>query len=158
MSQDFKKIRILRDNREQTPWKFENYPNVIVEPETLWVGDYTLVGHDMPNDDYSIIIERKADCRELAKNLGSDWKRFEREMKRAKGYNTKLILVCSPNNFYELYRDKLTMMHPNFIRKQLMILKLKYNVHCMFFNTPADAEQYCVFLFNSILKLMDEDE
>lgn len=153
MSQN--QTKILFDSREQNPFLFKEYDYIRPVRETLEVGDYTLVGHDMPGDDQSVIVERKADTKELLTNIGQKWERFLNEMKGIREYKNRMILVCGPNNIEFLYRQGLTQVHPNFFYKQLAILQIEYGVPVIFMPDRIHAESYMVRYFNHIIRLMN---
>lgn len=159
MKKDNKKktIRILCDTREQTPFEWEGYDGLTVTKETLDAGDYTIVGHDRPKDDYSIIIERKKNCNELVGNVGANWERFLREAEILTQYKTKLIIVTGPCNFDYLYDNGLTKIHPNFALKQLAYLQMKFGISTLYFPNKELAENYVFRLFVEISKLIKED-
>lgn len=150
-------VKIIRDTREQTPFTFKQYPEVYTYVDKLDAGDYSLCGHDMPNDDYSVVIERKKTCLELASNLGQNWDRFLREMELLKDYKIKVLVVCEKNNFYKIYKEGRTKLHPNFIRKRLLYLQIKYGINFMFFPDQDCAEEYVVKLFKEILTITEEE-
>jgi hypothetical protein len=72
--------------------------------DTLECGDYTPIAFDMPNDDYSLIIERKLSARELIGNIGKNWERFQRELEKMSFYQNKFLVVCGPEEYYQLYK------------------------------------------------------
>jgi len=89
-------LNILRDNREQKGWDFENFA-VAVEDKTLETGDYTLAEfchHDEENDTYypDYAVERKAG-EDFVKSLTHDIDRFRKEVKRASDWDSKLLVL-----------------------------------------------------------------
>lgn len=158
MKQNTKKnpIRILRDTREQTPFEWDGYEDITITSETLEAGDYTIVGHDMPGDDSSIIVERKKNCNELIGNVGANWDRFLREAELLAQYKTKLIIVCGPCNFDYLYDNKLTKLHPNFVFKQLAHLQINYGISTLYFPNKEQAENYVFRLFVETIRSVRE--
>lgn len=150
-------IPILQDTREQDPLLFQDYP-VKIFTDTLSAGDYSLVGHDQPNDDYSIIIERKKNCSELVTNLGSKWETFIVEAERLQQYKHRQIVVCGPNNFEYLINKNYTTLSLNFIYKRLSILTIDYGIPVIFCPDRSHAENYIFRLFKHVLIKMDLDE
>jgi ERCC4-type nuclease len=148
--------RILIDTREQDGFLFDGYEAQCTS-EKLDAGDYTIVGHDMANDDNSIIIERKKNCNELIGNVGTNWERFLREAEQLTKYKTKLIVVTAPCNFEFLYNNQLTRLHPNFVYKQLSYLQINFGISTLFFPTKEVAENYVFRLFIETLRLTEED-
>lgn len=151
MNKSSKKIQIIVDTREQTPFLWKDYADVGVQSDTLGAGDYTLCSHDMPLDDNSIIIERKKNCQELINNLGAAWDRFEIEMVKMSQYKNKLIIVCGNDNFEELYNKGYTKVHPNFAYKQLATISVRYGVNTCFLGSYINAENYVYRLFKEVI-------
>ena len=143
-------MKIIIDTREQESLKFLDYEGISTCVDKLDAGDYPLCGHDMINDDDSIIIERKASSRELLGNLGTGWDRFKNELEILSKYRHKLIVVCGPNNFDYLYSRDLTKLSPNFVYKRLGEIYLNYNIQTFFANTREEAESYIARLFKQI--------
>lgn len=148
-------LRIIRDTREQQPLLWEGYDGVQVGRDTLSAGDYSLAGNDLPGDDFSIIVERKQDCQELCKNLGSKWDNFIAEAEKLQKYYFRQIVVCGPDNFEHLYMQGLTKLHPGFIYRQLSILAVDYGIPTVFLANRSAAENYIFRLFNRVKKLTD---
>lgn len=151
-------LKIISDTREQYPFEFKEYDNIRIYNDTLDFGDYTLVGHEFPHDDESIIIERKAHCKELLNNLGTNWNRFEREAEELQKYKHKCIIVCGPENFNMLYRQNLTQINPDFAYRQLSILHTKYQLPTLFFENRENAENYVYRMFKRIKELVNNYE
>lgn len=143
-------MQIIVDTREQEPLKFEGYEGLTLCKDKLDAGDYTLVGHDMPNDDDSVIIERKASCRELLGNLGAGWDRFKNELEILSKYRHKCIVVCGHNNFDYLYTRDMTKLSPNFVYKRLGDIYLTYGISVFFANSREEAESYIARMFKQI--------
>jgi ERCC4-type nuclease len=151
MNQDTKKIPIIIDTHEQIPFLWNGYDGVSIYHDTLKAGDYTLVGHDMPKDDDSIIIERKKSCQELCSNLVTYWDRFERELEMLSQYKHKFIVVADNNNFESIYNKGYTKVHPNFIYKKLSLIYLSYGVNTLFLGSHKESEQFLYRLFKEII-------
>jgi len=153
--QEETKIKVLYDSREQNPFLFNGYDYIVTSKETIPYGDYTLVGHEFPQDDHSVIIERKANTQELVTNIGQKWEQFVAEMEQVSRFKHKMILVCGPNNIDFLYRQGLTKIHPNYFFKQLAVLDIEYGVSTIFMPNREMAESYLVRYFNHIVRLMN---
>lgn len=150
-------IPILQDTREQDPLLFNDY-SVKIFQDTLPCGDYSLVGHDQPNDDYSIIIERKKNCSEFITNLGTSWDRFINEAEKLRTYKYRQIVVCGPNNFEFLIERGFTKLSLNFIYKRLATLSLDYGIPVIFCPDRPHSENYIFRLFKEIMLRMRDDE
>jgi ERCC4-type nuclease len=148
-----KKINIIVDTRENDPLLFSLYDEEIkTHRDKLDAGDYTLFAHDMPGDDDSIIIERKANCQELVNNLGKKWEQFKAEAELLSKYKHKVILVCGPDNFNYLYDRGFTRLHPNFIYKQLNYLWINYGIQTLFLPDRDTAENYIFRSFVEVIR------
>jgi ERCC4-type nuclease len=151
------KLHILIDTREQNPLTWSTYQGISTALETLPCGDYTITGHDLPSDDNSIIVERKKDCKEFARNIGADWDRFKNELELMREYKNKMIIICTPNNFDELYQIGFTKLHPNFVAKQLAVIQTHYQIPVLFMNNRSDVENLMFRMFYEILKKTEEE-
>ena len=152
------KLHIIRDTRDQNPLIFSEYDYIEVGVDKLDAGDYTIRCHDMPGDDYSVMIERKADCQELVTNLCKNWDRFLAEAELLSKYKVAQIVVCGPDNFEYLYTRGFTKLHPNFVYKQLTHLLCTYGISTTFLPDRASAESYIVRLFNNIRRITNDNE
>ena len=68
------------------------------ETSKLFIGDYQ--DFNRPN----VIVDRKQNIAELAKNCTSDHERFRRELQRAQKANTTLVVLVEQNRYKD--RDK----------------------------------------------------
>lgn len=64
----------------------------------LFIGDY------MEYSNPSVVIDRKQNIAELAKNCTADHVRFRNELERAKAVGAKLVILVEQNRYYD--RDK----------------------------------------------------
>ena len=76
---------IIQDTREQTPFKFS--PGIPVELSKLDTGDYS-----MKNLTDLVTIERKS-VQDLVGCIGKGRERFERELKRMRGYRYRAVVI-----------------------------------------------------------------
>jgi ERCC4-type nuclease len=86
-------LHIIRDTREQQPWKFEGF-DASLSDETITTGDYTLAelcDHDERNDTYhpNYAIERKS-TQDFVSSITSGRERFKEEIKRASEWESPL--------------------------------------------------------------------
>lgn len=153
-----RKINIIVDTRETQPLLFSTYDDIEICRDKLDAGDYSMSGYDLPGDDNSIIIERKADCQELVTNLGSKWKQFEAEARLLSMYKHKAIIVCGPDNFEYLYTRGFTKLHPNFIYKQLSYLFINFGIPTIFMSDRENAENYIYRLLIEVRRKNDREE
>lgn len=153
MKKPIKKIKILRDTREQNPWNFDRFVEYIdISKDTIPYGDYTLVGHEHYKDDNSIIIERKKNTLEIVTNLGTAWDRFKCELEELSKFRYKQIIVCNSCNIEYLYRSGMTKLNPAFFYRQLSSIYINYNIPTLFFDNSSQAEEYVSRLFYQIVK------
>jgi ERCC4-type nuclease len=145
------KIKIIVDTREKEPLRFSNY-ECCIGIDTLDAGDYSICGFDRPNDDESIIIERKKDCKELVSNLVQKWNVFSRELEIISKYKHKYIVVCGPNNFPFLYSRGFTQVHPSFVYSKIAEIMMNYQIPVIFASSREDAENIIYRLFKQVIK------
>lgn len=146
-------MRILSDTREQQPLLWIGYSDLKITTEKLDCGDYTIVCHDRPNDDFSVIIERKKNCQELIGNLGTNWDRFEAEAQLMVKYQIRQIVVCGPDNFKFLYDYGFTQMQTTILYKRLAYLQCVYGISTVFLPNREAAELYIYRLFKEVMIL-----
>jgi len=149
-------LKIICDTREQNPFEWDT--DVQLYNDTLPCGDYTLVGHDLPTDDFSVIIERKASCQELITNLAKKWDAFENELALLQKYHTKCIVVCEPSCFPLLYHNKWTKLHPNFVESRLLYIYVRYQIPTIFFSNSTTARNYVHNLFKKVKRVCNDSE
>jgi ERCC4-type nuclease len=94
---------MLVDSREkpkaiQSILKYFDSIGLVHESAKLFIGDYQ--DYNRP----SIIVDRKQNIAELAKNCTSDHERFRRELQRAEKANATLVVLVEQNRYKD--RDK----------------------------------------------------
>lgn len=98
-------LTILRDNREQKPWTFDDH-GAEVRNETITTGDYTLAEfcfYDEDNDTYhpNYAVERKGG-EDFIKSITHSRDRFLKEIKRASEWDPELtVLIEEPLRTYK---------------------------------------------------------
>lgn len=89
------------------------------------LGEYTL--------EQEVVIERKHNLDEICGNFTVERERFEREMLRAKAYNTKVFLIIENASWSDIflgnYRSKL---EPKSLVGSLFSWQAKYNLTIIF--------------------------
>lgn len=149
------KLHIIHDTREQKPLFVDDdrwLQFIKIGRDTLSAGDYSVAGHDLPTDDDSIILERKADCVEFATNLVAKWETFQQEMEKISRYRHKQIIVCKPENFAWLYDNGFTQVHPRMFLKRISEIYLDYGVSTVFLNSRQTAARYMYSLLRNVAK------
>jgi len=143
-------LPILVDTREQNPFNWEKYEGIRIYQDTLEAADYTLVGHEFYNEDDSVLVEKKKNCLELVTNLCKKWDQFEKELVIMSQYKHKCIVVCGEYNFWEIYTQRMTKVHPNFVNKRLSEIYLNYGVPTLFLKNRSTAEDFVFRMFCQI--------
>ena len=120
---------ILQDTREQTPLVF-NYEYISeVKKQKLLVGDYMA----MFTDGYipPISIERKS-LQDLVGSLSKGYKRFKKEIIRAKENNIQLIILIEASMTKVLKGIEESYRSGDEILQQLHTIAVRYNIpfHC----------------------------
>ena len=106
----------------------------------LWFGDY--MDYSKPN----IVIDRKQNIAELAKNVTADRSRFVAELERAKSVGAKLVILVEQNRFKDrnnwihvtdisdllLWSNPHTKIRGEKVFRVLSSLVYKYNISVVF--------------------------
>jgi ERCC4-type nuclease len=97
-------LTIIRDNREQKGWDFEQFPVEVVDA-TIKTGDYTLpeLCDQDENDTYhpTFAVERKGG-KDFASSIHGDRDRFKAEIKRASDWEEPLpVLIEEPRRTFK---------------------------------------------------------
>jgi ERCC4-type nuclease len=114
-------LDILRDNREQKGWEFDNF-DATLHDETINTGDYTLAqlcGHDPDNDTYfpRFSVERKSGP-DLVQSITRERERFQAEVKRALDWDSELVVMIEePRRLFK--RQEGFMTHNNITWPQI---------------------------------------
>jgi ERCC4-type nuclease len=151
-------LNILRDNREQKPWSFNDF-SVNTMDETLNTGDYTLAEfceHDEENDTYypNYAIERKAG-QDFVSSITRHRSRFLKEVKRASDWDSELlVLIEEPKRLFKRqqgfmrYRD----VTPASIFGTVEEWERFYNVEFRFVGTRQRGQQITFDTLSSRLR------
>lgn len=85
-------MKIIVDNREQSPFRFEDarYDGVVVQAGSLQTGDYSLAGLES-----RVAVERKS-LADFIGSISTGRDRFERELTRARGLDAFMVVIESP--------------------------------------------------------------
>lgn len=147
-------VTIIQDTREKKPWNFEFYGfNQIVD--TLKTGDYTIMGLE-----HIVRIERKRSTSEIAMNLGLKSKPFFAEMTRMLNFPHRYIICEFPytrilefpnNSGIPNYLKSKVRMNGGFIGLSLEKIKTNYGIEIVFANSPEEAEEVAVEIFNRVI-------
>lgn len=150
---------ILQDTKEQIPWSFEFYPEIITIERHLVTGDYTLENHED-----LLTIDRKRNVGEICINVGIEKERFIREMERMSQIKYAYI-ICefSIENVLEFPKNsgipenkwKTIKMGGKYILKTLNSFKDKYGVNVFFCNNRDNAIAKAVEIFHFVQKMSE---
>jgi ERCC4-type nuclease len=144
---------IIQDTREKKPWAFQATGSVAdVKVSKLDTGDYSIEGMEE-----LFMVERKASVDELFMSLGVQWKRFEREMERAKPFKYKYLVIEA--TMREVYRgSRYSKMSGRFIMARLVHLQLKYGVQVMFAGSGMHVPGFIIQLMKAAMTDNSEEE
>lgn len=126
-------MRIIRDSREQAPFRFEGFPCTVTEA-TLASGDYSLYGFEN-----RIALERKS-LPDLIGCLSTDRPRFERELSRLMGFDSAGVIVESPAADLRAGRYR-SHMDPVAAWQSCLALMQRYRIAFVFCRDRRDAEE-----------------
>lgn len=131
-------MKIIVDNREQTPLDFTPYPCTVASG-TLDTGDYSLNGLG-----HLVAVERKS-LADFIGSISTGRDRFERELTRARGLDAFMVVVEAP--FSDLaagnYRSR---MEPKAATQTVYSFMSRYRATFHFAQNRAWAE-YATFHF-----------
>ena len=156
-------VNIIIDTREKKPWEFKNIPSGVlinnIYHDKLDAGDYCLLGLEFPNQDFSVIIERKAKMEEFLGNIGCNWKRFKRELKKLSEFKRPAIIVEDDmSKAYARYKSSIGRrrgyfnLHPEFIIKRISEIYIDYGVPVFFASSRSMGERFALNFFKQASK------
>lgn len=135
--------KVIRDTREKSGWEFDDQYCSEVISGTLKTGDYTIAGFED-----SLCIERKATVLEIAGNLGSNYKRFMKEIDRMKQF--KHAYVICEFSLDELLRYpycsgisksliQKIRINGYFLLSRILDIELNHGIHFIFCDNRKNA-------------------
>jgi len=143
-----KLLWVVRDTREQKPWLFSHYPDVIVREQKLDEGDYSLFNNG-ENALYPIVIEKK-ELSDFVACCGKERERFVRELERMAQKLRYLVVIGSLDDIYlENYRSKI---NPKSVSRSLWSWQIKYNLIPIFVSSEAVGQRIAYDIFLMYLK------
>lgn len=142
-------MRILIDTREQLPFSFARY-EVETEPAALPVGDYSLPGFQD-----RAAIERKSLEDLVGCLMGSNRDRFERELARARHYET--FMVAIEGSLADVAEGNYrSAMQPHAAMQSIIALGVRYRVPFLWCGSRAAAEYYTYWTLQKFLRELSE--
>jgi len=140
---------IIQDSREQKPFLFERWDEVMVQVDGLPVGDYSLPGFQD-----RVAIERK-ELNDLVGCFTSGRDRFERELLKARHYD--LFAVVVESEISDLaggnYRSD---MNPVAAVQTMIAFTVRYKVPFMFCKDRRGAEYVTYSLLQKYIHELEE--
>lgn len=135
---------ILVDTREQLPLEFSHPYVEGTEKSFLPVGDYAVRYKDghVPG----IIFERKS-IPDLLGSLSKGYKRFKRELMKAKSTNKELIIIIEGTTQDIIRGTKYSQVDGLRILRTLLSLYDRYRISHVFFRNREEMATYVVEMF-----------
>ena len=136
---------ILHDTREQTPYLFERYPDVTIQPAALQTADYSL--HGLTD---RIGLERKS-LDDLTGTLTKGRERFARECERGQGldYFGLIVEASMDDAKNHNYRSQMT---PQSLLQTLAAYSIRYGLHIHWCGSRAGGEYMVYSLLQKYLR------
>jgi len=136
-------MKIIVDNREQTPLDFTPYPCTVASG-TLDTGDYSLNGLG-----HLVAVERKS-VPDLVASVTRERSRFERELARARGLD--LFAVVIEGTFEDVrshnYRSQ---AKPHAVLQSITAFTVRYGVNWIWAGNPAGAAYFTYWALEKYL-------
>jgi ERCC4-type nuclease len=148
-------MKIIIDTREQTYLEFPFEFITEVKREKLIVGDYQAEfqnGYRPP-----LIFERKS-INDLYGTLGKGYKRFKKEIIRAKENGIRLVIVIEGSIVKVSKGIKMSDMSGESIIKRLFTLWIKHDVYIVFCNSREEMASYIYETYCAIGRLLKKDK
>jgi len=141
-------MKIIRDTREQKPLEgFEEYHTVSrVVKEGLSYGDYVAEFNDGTRS--STYFERKR-MGDLFGTMGKGYKRFKKEMDRAKKDGSKLILIIEGSLTKVLKGHKRSQIKGYSLVMKLFTLWMRYDLLPVFCKDRPEMTRFIVEYYNA---------
>lgn len=135
---------ILQDTREQRPLDFDHPYIAKIQQQKLLVGDYMVEFSDGFIPPFS--IERKS-MGDLVGSLSKGYKRFKKEILRAKENNIQLVILIEASMTKVLKGIEESYRSGDEILQQLNTIAVRYNVpfHCC--NNREESSRWVIEKF-----------
>ena len=134
-------MRIIIDNREQTPWTFPTDIETI--PGSLQSGDYSLSGLQE-----LCTIERKSLSDLVGCVTGDDRERFKRELLRLKAYRCRAVIVEATLQDIMIHRY-LSRTEPESVIGSLASWQTRYEVPFVLAGDADGAARYALAILRN---------
>ena len=143
------KLAIIVDTREQVPYLFTKFEDVVIIRDNLDCGDYSLVGSET-----EIMIERKT-LSDLTSSFTAGRERFEDEWKRSEGYKIKFLIIEGRLNDV-LFGNYRSQMATTSLLASLVSWSIKYHFNWCFVEDEAQG-QWVIYEILKQYKRLKED-
>ncbi len=147
-------MHILIDSREKIPLNFSFWSDVDTSTICLKFGDYSLLGLQG-----RVFVERKASSGELYGNLVKNYKRFKKELERAKDCHYKYI-ICEflqedilnfpKNSGIPIFLQKKLRFKGNFFNNRILKIEENYDIKFIFCGSAEKASEMVIEIFKTI--------
>ena len=135
---------ILQDTREQTPLEFFFTPISDVREEKLNIGDYGCEFEDGTKSKY--YFERKG-IADLYGTLGQGYKRFKKEIERARQTDSILILIIE-GTFSEVNQGyEYSQIEGKSILKTIFTLLIRHGVYPVFCEDRREMSEFITHFY-----------
>lgn len=145
----------VRDSREKDE---QGYFQFHYHVEKLNCGDYTVGTVDGDGEltvrEDLIIVERKKTSSELAVNIGTHRKRFERQLERMSKTRYK-FLVCE-FTYEEYLHPERSKLNKPFLEASLIDLTMKFGIVPIFATNYEHAEDFVIRAFQRVQKQLEQ--
>lgn len=133
---------VLTDSREQVNGHILSWLDKKGIPHTeraLETGDYSAQLGEYSFED-EVVVERKANLDEIARNLTAGRDRFEREFTRAKAHNTKVFLVVENASWSDIFlHNYRSRVKPEAFAATLLSWQVRFNLTITFCKSTETA-------------------
>ncbi len=128
---------ILIDSREQAPFAFEGFNDVVTEITGLPTGDYSLAGFE-----HMVAVERKELDDLIGCLQGTNRERFERELSRGATLHRFCVVVEATLGDVSRHHYR-SRMEPKSALQSLFAFQVRYGTTFLFCGSQAGAEYAC---------------
>ena len=142
------KTKLLVDSREQLPLEFRQGVFDEIEVKGLEFADYSL---EIEGTKVPIMFERKS-LGDLYGTMGTGYKRFKEEMRKAKEADCHLFLLieASMQEVWKGYEH--SSVSGDSMLKKLAMLRVRYDLEVHFFNGRREMARWIEEIFSAVAR------
>lgn len=141
---------VIVDTREQTPFDFGRFPDVVTRRDTLPTGDYSLAGFESV-----VACERKGLNDLIACLQNGNRERFERELARGSALHRFCVLVEGTLEDISHHRYR-SQMEPKAALQSIFAFQIRYGTAFLFCGNRTGAEYACYSLLAKYLQEIEK--